>query len=29
MGLWRFGGGQFDPQAFDPATVKFDDPKKP
>ena len=24
----RWAGGQFDPEAFDPATVKFDDPKK-
>jgi hypothetical protein len=24
----RWAGGQFDPEAFDPAAVKFDDPKK-
>ena len=26
VGLWA--GGRFAPEAFDPATVKFDDPKK-
>ena len=24
----RWAGGQFDPDAYDPAAVKFDDPKK-
>jgi hypothetical protein len=24
----RWAGGRFDPEAFDPAAVKFDDPKK-
>lgn len=24
----RWAGGQFDPEAFDPGAVKFDDPKK-